>query len=335
MTLSQRPLVLFCGGGSGGHLTPGLAVADELCRGDDPPEVLFLTGDRLVERRIMGEESYLHRAFPLGSLRRTLTSWSSSRGFAGAFRVARDAARGRPTVVAGTGGYASVPGVLGAKSAGAALVLLEVNATAGRATQVLSPWAQATFGGVPVRLPDLLPTAEPRTLLVLGGSQGAASLDRAMPDAAAALREALRGWTVWHQCGTDPAAVAAGYAAAGIEAEVAAFFPDAVWRLARASVAVTRGGAVTLAEAEALGMPTVVVPHPRVPGDHQTANARRLATRLPLCRTVVDGGELANDLAAALRPWLIDPPRRADSPGSTAAREAAELIRGELRRLAG
>ncbi|QDT16076.1 UDP-N-acetylglucosamine--N-acetylmuramyl-(pentapeptide) pyrophosphoryl-undecaprenol N-acetylglucosamine transferase [Alienimonas californiensis] len=335
MTHRQLPLVLFCGGGSGGHLTPGLAVADELQRGDAPPEILFLTGDRPVERRMMAAEPFPHRAFPLGSLRRTVTSLPAARGFAGTFRAARDAASGRPAVAVGTGGYASVPGVLGAKSAGAAVVLLEVNAVPGRATRALRSLAEAIVSDVPVRLPASLPAEERRSLLILGGSQGAASLDAAVPAAAAALREELRGWTVRHQCGTDAATIAAAYGAAGVTAEVAPFFPNAASRLAAATLAIVRGGAVTLAEAEALGAPIVVVPHPRAPDDHQTANARRLAERSDRCRVVTDDGRLAESLAKALHPWLTAPPPRRPAPGSTAAADAAALIRAELRRLSG
>ena len=87
MTPDRRPLVLFCGGGSGGHLTPGLAVADALTRGEAPPELLFLTGDRPVERRMMAAEPYRRRAFPLAPVRRTLTSVTAARGFAGALKV--------------------------------------------------------------------------------------------------------------------------------------------------------------------------------------------------------------------------------------------------------
>ncbi len=339
MTPGRRPLVLFCGGGSGGHLTPGLAVADQLCltagpAGDDPPEILFLTGDRPVELQMMAAEPYRHRAFPLGSPRRTLTSVTHACGFAGAFRAARKAARGRPTVAIGAGGYASVPGVLGARSAGASVALLEVNGIPGRATRALRRFSRVVMDGVPVRLPDPQPAPEPRTLLVLGGSQGAASLDAALPAAAALLHQELTGWTIRHQCGTDPVAVAAAYREAGMTAEVARFFPDAASQLARAAIAVTRAGAVTLAEAEALGTPIVAVPHPRVPGDHQTANARRLAGRADRCRVVADDVDLLASLVESLRPWLREPPGRGTPPGSDAAARTAGWVRRELRRLA-
>ena len=347
----NSPLVLFCGGGSGGHLTPGLAVADALLAAADPPEVLFLTGDRPAERRMMAAGRYPHRAFPLAPPGRTLRSWRAAAAFAAAFRFARRSANGRPAVVVGTGGYASVPGVLGAKSAGAGALLIEPNAADGRATRWLGPLADRVLvheedgrGGtrVPVGVPVRAAAAEarvaPRTLLVLGGSQGAASLDAAVPAAVAAAADDLRGWQIAHQCGTDAAAVRGTYAAAGVRAEVAPFFPDAAARLATAAFAVTRGGAVTLAEAARFGVPLAVVPHPAVPGDHQRANAGR-HVRASGGTALDDGPDLAARLAVALRTLPDRPtdPVRAnrERPGESAADRAASLIRDALSRRAG
>ena len=228
----------------------------------------------------MAAEPYPHRAFPLAPPGRTLRSPRAAAGFAAAFRAARSAAHGRPCVAVGTGGYASVPGVLGAKSAGAAVLLVEPNAVEGRATMFLKPFAARVFRETPNRKSDLPKSVpvEPRTLLVLGGSSGAGSLDAAVPAAVAGL-PGVAEFHVWHQCGGEPGAVRAAYAAAGVRpghVEVAPFFPDARTRLARAAVAVTRAGALTLAEAAAYGVRPVLVPYPHA-GGHQLANARRHA----------------------------------------------------------
>ena len=335
MTPDRFPLVLFCGGGSGGHLTPGLAAADALSRTGNPPDILFLTGDRAVERRMMAAEPYPRRAFALAPLRRTFTSPASACGFAAALRFARETASGRPTVAVGTGGYASVPGVLGAKSAGAAVFLIEPNAVEGRATTFLKPLAGAVFRETPNRklgLPAEV-IAEPRTLLVLGGSSGAGSLDAAAPAAIAGL-PGVEELTVWHQCGGEPGAVRAAYLAAGVRAdrvEVAPFFADAAVRLARAEVAVTRAGALTLAEAAGYGVRPILVPYPHA-GGHQLANALRHRA-IQGSPVVEEGPDLADRLRAVLAERFACPPpsARRRTPHDPAA-ALADLIRGELRR---
>ena len=337
MSRDRGPLVLFCGGGSGGHLTPGFAVADALLAGPDPPNVLFLAGDRPAERRMLAAEAFPRRTFPLAPPGRTVRSAAAMRGFYEAFRFARETARGGACVAVGTGGYASVPGVLGARSAGAGVILVESNAVDGRATRVLRPLSARVFRETPNRkagLPREV-VVEPRSLLVLGGSSGAGSLDAAVPAAVAGLPESGR-LTVWHQCGGDPAAVRAAYAAAGVRAgsiEVAAFFPDARVRLARAAVAVTRAGAVTLAEAAAYGVRPVLVPYPHA-GGHQLANARRHRDRQE-SPVVEEGPDLAGRLRTILADRFAAPPPvcRALTPHDPAA-ELAGLIRAELARRA-
>ena len=225
----KGPLVLFCGGGSGGHLMPGLAVADALAAGQDPPEVLFLTGQRPVELRMMAAEPHPHLAFPLAPLGRTVRSRTLAVGFWRCFAEARRRVRGRVCVAVGTGGYASVPGVLGAKLGGAGVTLIEPNATTGRANRLLAPLADRTVRRTPNRkagLPAEAPV-RPRSLLVLGGSAGASALDAAVPAAVAGLPD-VGSLHVRHQCAGEAAAVRAAYAAAGVtEVEVAPFFPNA------------------------------------------------------------------------------------------------------------
>ena len=332
-----RPLVLFCGGGSGGHLTPGLAVADALRAGADPPDVLFLTGDRPAERRIMAAEAFPHVAFPLAPIGRTVRSVRALRAFAVAFRSAREAARGRPCVAVGTGGYASVPGILGAKSAGAAVLLIEPNAVDGRATGFLSPLANRVFRVTPNRklgLPESVPV-EPRTLLALGGSSGSGSLDAALPAAVAGLPGVV-DLRVWHQCGGEPDAVRAAYAAAGVRlgnVEVAPFFADAAIRLARAEIAVTRAGALTLAEAMAYGVRPVLVPYPHA-GGHQLSNARRHAARQG-SPVVEEGPDLSDRLRAVLAErFAVPPPPVRRRTARDPAAEVTAWIRGELARMA-
>ena len=334
------PLVLICGGGSGGHLTPGFALADALLAAPDPPRVVFLTGDRPVDRRMTAAEPFECRRFPLAPPGRTARSPAAAAAFARCLTTARRLAAGRPCVTVGTGGYASVPGVLGAKSAGAAVVLLEPNAVDGAATRWLGSLATHVLrglSGTPNRkshLPREVPV-EPDSLLVLGGSSGSAALDAAVPAALAGLPEVGR-LTVSHQCGGDPAAVRAAYNSAGASpnrTEVAPFFPDAPVRLARAAVTVCRAGAVTLAEAAAYGVRPVLVPYPHA-GGHQLANARRHAAAQgsPVAE---EGAYLADRLRGHLAAALAAPPPRARrlTPWDPAA-DLAALVRGELARRA-
>ena len=238
----------------------------------------------------------------------------------------------------GTGGYASVPGVLGAKSTGAGVLLVEPNVVEGRATAFLKSFAGRVFRGTPIRggdLPDSIPV-EPHTLLALGGSSGAGSLDAAVPAAVAGL-PGVGELRVWHQCGGEPDAVRAAYVAAGVRPEnieVATFFPEARLRLARATVAVTRAGALTLAEAAAYGVRPVLVPYPHA-GGHQLANAKRHAATQG-SPVLEEGPDLAGRLRTVLTEWLAEPspPVRLRTVHDPAA-ELADLVRAELARRAG
>ena len=335
--MADRGLVLFCGGGSGGHLTPGLAVADALAAGPDPPEVLFLTGDRAVERRMLRDEPYPSAAFPLAPLGRTVRSGRAAAGFVRCLAAARRRAAGRSCVAVGTGGYVSVSGVLGARAGGAAVILVEPNAVNGRATRALAPLAGRVFRGTPNRkrgLPREVRT-EPRSLLVLGGSAGSASLDAAVPAALAGLPE-VRTLRVRHQCGGNPEAVRAAYAAAGLPAdrvEVAPFFMCAAVRLAEASVSITRAGALTLAEAAGYGVRPILVPYPHA-GGHQLANAERHAATQG-SPVLEEGPDLPDRLREVLAERFTWPPpavRRLTAIDPAA--DLAEIVRGELRRFA-
>ena len=170
---------------------------------------------------------------------------------------------------------------------------------------------------------------------MLGGSSGSGSLDAAAPAAVAGLPESER-LTVWHQCGGDPAAVRTAYAAAGVrpeKIEVALFFPDARVRLARAAVALTRAGALTLAEAAAYGVRPVLVPYPHAAG-HQLANARRHAAAQG-SPVVEEGPDLAERLRAVLADRFAAAPAAARrlTPHDPAA-DLAGLVRADLARLA-
>lgn len=309
MTASRT--FLFAGGGTGGHLFPGLAVAEELRRRDPDVRILFAGSGRAIEREILAATGYDHIVLPSEStavLRRRpwRFAWNTLRALAGARRLLRDA---RPAVVIGLGGFASVPVVWMAARRGVPTVLLEQNTIPGRATRWLSRRAtlvcvsfeetarflpQGTHTAVtgnPVRpqIAGLADTPSPRDesqsgpdarpiLLVLGGSQGATGINDAMMTAAELRREELRGWQIVHQTGPRQVdAVRAQYERLGLSAVVEPFFSDLSEWYRRAMVVVSRAGATTLAELACAGCPAMLVPYPEAVGDHQTHNAQVFA----------------------------------------------------------
>lgn len=315
---------LLAGGGTGGHIFPALAVAEELekrgCR------VSFTGSETGLEARLVTERGIPFHPLParplvgrgLGGKVQALTTLASS-GRA-ASRMIRDL---KVDVVLGTGGYVSAPAVVGARLAGRPILLLEPNARAGVANRWLSRWASAAaigyletahdlkcpawVTGVPVRSrffevsPDLPPLDPPR-LLVLGGSQGARQINDAMPGAARRLAERLPSVRILHQAGArnlDDARAA--YEKAGLGAphvEIVPFLDDVASEMGRSHLLVSRAGAITLAEICAAGRPSVLLPLSIAQG-HQVDNARVLADAGAaelLLSQEVDGGKLAERL---------------------------------------
>jgi UDP-N-acetylglucosamine--N-acetylmuramyl-(pentapeptide) pyrophosphoryl-undecaprenol N-acetylglucosamine transferase len=290
---------LLAGGGSGGHVFPALAVGEELARRGW--RVSFAGDPGGMERRLVEARGL---AFvPLAARpvvgRGPLARVSALATLARSARAARRWIEAESVdVVVGTGGYASAPGVLGARLARRPALLVEPNARPGAANRWLSRVAareaavadaaagrrlgcRTTVTGVPVRpaffaVPPLEPGGAPH-LLVLGGSQGSKRLNRLLPPAVAAARAALPGLTVLHQCGARWVEEAAAlWRAAGLgapEVEVAPFLDDVPGALAAAALVVSRAGAITLAEIAAAGRPAVLVPLEPA-GGHQVANAR-------------------------------------------------------------
>ena len=300
--------VLLAGGGSGGHLFPGLAVAEELRRRQPDCRVVFAGSGREIEGTILAGTGFPHHALPMlppGAVFR-----QPLRFISGVWRSRRRALRlideFHPDAVIGLGGFASLPVGWAAGRRGVRLVLLEQNLVPGRATcwlsksaeqvavsfsetaALLPPGTRTVLPGNPVRQviheaaaqrDRLQERSTAPTLLVLGGSQGAAGVNQLAIAAAKSLRSQLRNWRIIHQTGPrDVAAVQAGYAAAGVFAEVAAFFPNLPQHYAVATLVVSRAGATTLAELACLGLPAVLVPYPRSARDHQQRNADHYAT---------------------------------------------------------
>ena len=326
---TPRPHLFIAGGGSGGHVFPGLAVAEELAaRGW---RVSWIGRPEGMERRLVSERGIPYRALaarPLvghGALARGRALATLGRSALAARRLLR---RERAAAVLGTGGYVSAPGVLGACLAGRPAVLLEPNAVAGAANRMLARFARAAAvawpetadglacparpTGVPVRRAfGELPVAEPaprRRLLILGGSQGARQINQIVPPALARLAAAGIELAVRHQTGAAHLEAARrawdGLAAGGLELEVVPFLDDVAAALGEADLVVSRAGAVTLAEISAAGRPALLIPYGYA-GGHQADNAARLASAGG-ARVLAPEEATPEGCAAALAPLLRD-----------------------------
>lgn len=297
------PVVLIAGGGTGGHLFPGIAVAEELrARGC---EVIFVGTARGIEVRACPREGWPLALIDVGGLR----GGGVAGALKGLLRVPRSVWQSRkllkthaPKLVIGVGGYASGPVCLAAWMRGVPVVVLEQNSVPGFTNKLVGRFARRVFltfdesrgffpkkravvAGNPVRKRlveanrggAIERPARPFTLFVFGGSQGARGINNAMIAAApglAALGDTLR---VVHQTGEAMAAeVQAAYQAAGVTAEVHAFIHDMAAEYRRAHLVVSRAGATTLAELALAGKAAILVPFPFATDDHQTKNAQSL-----------------------------------------------------------
>lgn len=346
--------VIVAGGGSGGHVFPGLAVAGVLahrgCR------VSWIGRPRGLERELVvshGLEYDAVRARPLvgrGALGRVLALATLAPASVHAAALLR---RRRALAVLGTGGYVCAPAVLGAALTGTPAVLLEPNARAGTANRWLSARVRAAavahasaaddlacpirHTGVPVReeffsVPEPRPST-PLRLLVLGGSQGALDLNRALPAACAELGRRGRPLAIVHQAGHDHvettrAAWAAAAAPVGVEVRVCAFLDDVAGAMAETDLVVSRAGAITLAEICAAGRASLLVPL-SLAGGHQADNAAELeaAGAARVATAAVDELVARLEELAARPDRLVEMARRARSLAHPrAAEEIADLV---------
>jgi UDP-N-acetylglucosamine--N-acetylmuramyl-(pentapeptide) pyrophosphoryl-undecaprenol N-acetylglucosamine transferase len=303
--VTTRPLtVVIAGGGTGGHLYPGIAVARALVARRPDARVSFAGTTRGLEARVIPQEGFeLDFIRSVGLKGKSLVA--RLRGgamlpvsFVDALRVV---GRRKPHVVVGVGGYSSGPLVLMAALRGVPTMVLEQNAVPGLTNRWLAPFVRAaavTYDGTltyfrgrgfvagnPVR-PEFLGAAgardasRPPRVLILGGSQGAHAVNMAMVATAPELVRQCPGLDIVHQTGVrDLEMVREAYRSAGVQARAASFIDGIAGEMNQADVVVSRAGATTLAELAALGVPAVLVPFPAAADDHQRKNAEVLARR--------------------------------------------------------
>ncbi len=352
--------ILIAAGGTGGHLFPGIAVADELVHRDDKISVVFVGTPRGLERRLVPQAGYPLVLLPILPLNGVGLS-RLLRGLLalpwGLLRAATLVLRRRPAAVLGVGGYAGGPVVLVAALLGVPTVILEPNAKPGFTNRVLRPFvrrcacsyeeARQFFGrkgvltGNPVRggfaRLSLKPHRAPHTLLVFGGSQGSRLLNQATLKALPHLPgpDRLR---IVHQTGEAMRAeVARAYAAAHRPAEVLAFLEDMEDRFAVADLVLCRSGATTCAELTVAGKAAVLVPFARAADDHQRENARALEAAGAAC--LLEEKELTGQRLAAVIQEVLSTPGRLEAMERNAKRlgkpeaaaQVADLLLGESR----
>ncbi|MEW5791403.1 MAG: undecaprenyldiphospho-muramoylpentapeptide beta-N-acetylglucosaminyltransferase [Pseudomonadota bacterium] len=336
--------VLIAAGGTGGHVFPALAVAEELRAGG--ASVGFLGTAAGLEARVVPAAG-----FPLGLMQMAgLRGKGVGRWLAAPWLLLRAIGQARaflrreaPQVVLGMGGFVSGPAGLAARSLGVPLLIHEQNAVPGYANRLLARVAQAVLTGFPI--PTLgrsewvgnpvraaiaaLPVPEARLagrtgaphLLVMGGSLGARDLNRVLLEAMARLAPAERP-LIWHQTGQKHfEEVQRAYAEAGVEARVEPFIEDVAAALAWADLALCRAGALTIAELACAGLGAILVPYPHAVDDHQAVNAEFLV-KAGAARVIRQEALNADSLLKLLMPLLRDPQVRLRM--ATAARAQAK-----------
>jgi len=328
--MSAAPIMIVAGG-TGGHVFPGLAVAEVLRARDQA--VVWLGTRRGLEAELVPARGIEIEWISISGVRgKGPGSWLAA-PFRTAWSVLQALAvvrRRRPGAVLGLGGFVAGPGGVAAWLARRPLVIHEQNAVAGTTNRVLARFARRVFEafpgsfpaaagaaviGNPVRASIVLagepkarrvrPDGAPAHLLVLGGSQGALALNRTVPAALAAMPAAARP-SVRHQAGRSLAEAERAYREAGVEADCAGFIDDMAEAYGWADLVVARAGALTLSELAAAGLGAVLVPYPHAIDDHQLRNAAHFEAAG--AAIVLPESELTPvRLAAELRRILAEP----------------------------
>jgi UDP-N-acetylglucosamine--N-acetylmuramyl-(pentapeptide) pyrophosphoryl-undecaprenol N-acetylglucosamine transferase len=352
--------VLLAGGGTGGHVYPLVAVADALRRVDPALRIVFVGTERGIEKQVVPERGYeleLAQVLPIrgmgvgGAMRGV---WGAVSCLPSSFELLR---RLRPAVVLTVGGYAAGPVSAVTRLRRIPLGLLEPNAVIGLSNRVIAPFVDRAYtafplaerhfapakvlrSGVPIRdgfePSPWRPEARPQRVLVLGGSQGARTLNENVPSALARQQVAV---VVRHQCGTsDVEMVKQRYVAAGLpHASVESFIDDMPSALRDADLVISRSGASAVSEICAVGRASLLVPYPYAAGNHQQRNAESLA-EAGAARWVNNRDATSSQLTDAIAALLRDPNRvakMADMARSIGRPQAAARIAEDLLALAG
>ena len=353
--------LIITGGGTGGHVFPGVAVAKEIMRRDGKNEILFVGAAGGVETRIVPKEGFEIETMKVTGMKgKGIAKKIASAGrFAAATMGARAILkRFAPDVVLGVGGYASGPVCAASALTGTPLALAEQNAMPGMTNRWLGRFARKAFvtweeslswfpigvgmvTGNPIR-PEFHDVKRSRAdgllgILVIGGSQGATSMNKAMTQAVPALNAFAEKIRVVHQTGAkDIEAVRSAYSGAVFAWEAAVFLNDMPQRLADADMVISRSGAGAVAEICAVGRPAVYIPFPHAADDHQTKNAEALVKSG--AAMMIPDRELNAQIVCGLVERFVNDRSGLDEMAAKAAllakKDAARIIADELMKMA-
>jgi UDP-N-acetylglucosamine--N-acetylmuramyl-(pentapeptide) pyrophosphoryl-undecaprenol N-acetylglucosamine transferase len=339
--VSEPVFALIAGGGTGGHTYPAIAVGHELERRGRT--VRFVGGRRGIEGRVVVEAGFAIDLLPARGLQRRLTFENVAALWDAAVAVVRAVGlvrRYRPRVVIGFGGYASLPCVIAARLLRVPAVVHEQDAAPGLANRIGArlgaraavslpgtPLAGARLTGNPVRAAfvdlERAPATDPALVAVFGGAQGARTINRAALGCYERWRS-RRDLAVYHVCGPrnfDECVAQLDGARREDDAlvyELFAYEEHMDGLLARASLAVCRAGAGTVAELTAAGVPAVLVPLPGAPSDHQARNAQTLETA-GAAVMLADADTVPERLDAVVSELVAEPGRLAAMGAAAAA----------------
>ena len=343
------PIVAFAGGGTGGHLYPALAIADELCRRRPDIRCVFFGTHRPIDQRILDGTGYELVRQNLPRIRFAPWHWP---GMLSRYWQTKRLCRARlkidrPLVVVGTGSLSSVLAVREARHAGLLTVILNPDAIPGRANRHLAPYADVVFAQWEETV-DLMPRStavrvtgcairpqfgcvdpaagiehfgldgDRRTLLVTGASQGARTVNEAVL-ANLDYLESQEDWQFLHLTGElDFEQVRDAYRGRRIRARVLSYTERMAEAIAVADLVISRAGASTLAELTAMGRPSILMPYPFHKDMHQLANARCLerTSAARVVRDAIDPGSNGPALRQILEHLMNDPKGRAAMAGA-------------------
>lgn len=304
--MADKPVnILIAGGGTGGHLFPGIAIAQTFLERDPETGILFVGTDRPFEKNILSRTGFDHKSVNTSGLK-GMGLWAklkSAMKIPGAvFQAALMILRFKPSVIIGVGGYSSGPVALAAWFLRKKVTLHEQNSLAGITNKILARFADRIYVSFPDSISDFperkvlvtgnpvrkeilelnenrnRPDEKPFTVLVAGGSQGAHSINMAVCDALKHL-DSNDTFCFIHQSGEqDELVVRNQYESSGFEFTVKPFFSDMHLQYARADLIICRAGATTIAEITAIGHSAILIPYPHAADNHQETNALSLVT---------------------------------------------------------
>lgn len=326
--------VIIAGGGTGGHIFPGIAIAQEFKRRNPETQILFIGTSRGLETKIVPREGFDLHLIEVAALKRVsmLKRIKSLLMLPKSFFAVRSLIQQyKPHVVIGVGGYASGPMVLVAALMGVPTLVAEPNALPGFTNRILAHFvrsaavtfeearrffgAKAEITGNPVRaeffaIPPKLPADNDAIhVFITGGSQGARAINLAMIGALPLLAEEKDRLSITHQTGeSDYDKVRATYLEFGWRVEVKPFVEQMVDEFAKADLVICRAGATTVAELAAAGKPALMIPFPFAADDHQRKNAEAIE-RAGAGRMILQA-ELAPERLAQELLWLIRDPQQ-------------------------